>query len=187
MNIHQKLTVLRTKMTISRKIIIWKIWNLIFLSIQMIPHLSCEFEHFWRKKIGNFFFFKYWNTRETAAFGSVSLAFRECRLRHRLWGSFGAPNVFFLINFQGFILLDTAFYPRQNSHGNVVIHEDIKDGFEWVVFSDIHLVYYVQELCVFSAWKQNICENLFVYIHIYHILYIYIFTIYMNKMFIIHV
>ena len=38
------------KMTITRKIKIGKIWNSIFLSIQHIPHLSCKFEHFWKKK-----------------------------------------------------------------------------------------------------------------------------------------
>ena len=32
-----------------------KIWNMIFLSIQHIPHLSCNFEHFWKKKL-----FKCW-------------------------------------------------------------------------------------------------------------------------------
>ena len=39
-----------------------KILNLISLSIQPIPHLSCEFEHFWTKN-WNFFFFKYWNVQ----------------------------------------------------------------------------------------------------------------------------
>ena len=43
-------------MTITRKIKIWKIWNLIFHSFQNIPHLSCKFEHF-NKKIGIFFSF----------------------------------------------------------------------------------------------------------------------------------
>ena len=40
---------LSTKMTITRKIKIGNIWNLIFLSIQLIPHLSCKFEHVWKK------------------------------------------------------------------------------------------------------------------------------------------
>ena len=37
-------------MTITRKIKIGKIWNLVFLSIQPIPDLSCKFEHLWKKK-----------------------------------------------------------------------------------------------------------------------------------------
>ena len=37
-----------TKMTITRKI---KIEKLIFLSIHNIPHISCKFDHFWKKKI----------------------------------------------------------------------------------------------------------------------------------------
>ena len=40
------------KMIITWKIYIRKIWNLIFLSIQLIPDLSCKFEHFWKKKWG---------------------------------------------------------------------------------------------------------------------------------------
>ena len=47
-----------TKMTKTRKIKIGKIWNLIFLSIQHIPHLSCKFEHFWKKEL--YFLVKYW-------------------------------------------------------------------------------------------------------------------------------
>ena len=39
---------LSKKITIPRKI---NIWNLIFLSIQPIPDLSCKFDHFWKKKI----------------------------------------------------------------------------------------------------------------------------------------
>ena len=35
-------------MTITRKIKIGKIWNLIFLFIQPIAVLSCKFDHFWR-------------------------------------------------------------------------------------------------------------------------------------------
>ena len=42
--IHRKLTILRTKNTITRKT---KFWNLIFLFIQAIPDLSCKFDHFW--------------------------------------------------------------------------------------------------------------------------------------------
>ena len=49
------------KMTITRKIKIGKIWNLVFLSIQPIADFSCKFDHFWKKllflkftwKIGN--------------------------------------------------------------------------------------------------------------------------------------
>ena len=37
------------KMTITRKINIWKIWNLVFLFIQLIAVLSCKFDHFWKK------------------------------------------------------------------------------------------------------------------------------------------
>ena len=40
-----------------------KIKNLIFLLIQSIPHLSCEFQHF-PKKIIEIFLFKYWNIFE---------------------------------------------------------------------------------------------------------------------------
>ena len=40
-------------MTRTQKIKIAKTGNLIFLSIQPIPYLSCKFENFW-KKIGNF-------------------------------------------------------------------------------------------------------------------------------------
>ena len=46
---HRKLTVFRTKMTRTLKMKIGKIWNLIFLSIQSIPDISCKFDH-WRKK-----------------------------------------------------------------------------------------------------------------------------------------
>ena len=42
--------ILSPKMTITQKIEIWKIWNRIFLSIQLIPHHSCKFDHFWKKK-----------------------------------------------------------------------------------------------------------------------------------------
>ena len=47
------------KMTITRKI---KIVKLIFHSFQHIPHLSCKFEHFWKKiyLFWNFLFVKYW-------------------------------------------------------------------------------------------------------------------------------
>ena len=45
MKIHQKLAFFSTKMTITGKIKIGKIWNMIFLSI--MPHLSCKFDHFW--------------------------------------------------------------------------------------------------------------------------------------------
>ena len=38
------------KMSITRKIKIIKIWNLICLSIQPIPNLSCKFKHFWKKQ-----------------------------------------------------------------------------------------------------------------------------------------
>ena len=41
-------------MTITRKI---KIGNLISLLNHPIPHLSCKFEHFWKKKKVNFFIF----------------------------------------------------------------------------------------------------------------------------------
>ena len=44
--IHRKLTIFRTKMTITRKIKIGRIWNLIFLSIQPIADLSSIFEKF---------------------------------------------------------------------------------------------------------------------------------------------
>ena len=38
------------KKTITRKIKIGKIWNLIFHLIQPIPDHSCKFDHFWRTK-----------------------------------------------------------------------------------------------------------------------------------------
>ena len=47
-----------TKITITRKIKIGKIWNFIFHSIQPSPHLSLIFEHFWVKK------FNVWNIFE---------------------------------------------------------------------------------------------------------------------------
>ena len=64
-----------TKMTITRKIKIWKIWNLIILLFQPIADLSCKFYHFWEnfffwfsiKKIINFiflFFLKWSNLQE---------------------------------------------------------------------------------------------------------------------------
>ena len=40
---------------LARKIKIGNIWNLIFLSIQHIPQLSCKFEQFWKKKYNIFF------------------------------------------------------------------------------------------------------------------------------------
>ena len=46
---------LSTKMTMTRKITTGKIWNLIFLLIPPILHLSCEFEQLWRKKLELFF------------------------------------------------------------------------------------------------------------------------------------
>ena len=42
-------------MTITRKIKIGKIWNLVFLFIQPIAVLSYKFDHFWR-----IFFFRFW-------------------------------------------------------------------------------------------------------------------------------
>jgi len=44
--------ILSKKMTRTRKIKIAKIGNLVFLSIQQIPDLSCKFESF--EKSGNF-------------------------------------------------------------------------------------------------------------------------------------
>ena len=41
--IHRKLAVFSTKMFITRKIKIGKILNMICVSIQHIPHLSCKF------------------------------------------------------------------------------------------------------------------------------------------------
>ena len=43
------------KMTITQKIKIGKIWNLIFLSIQPIPDLSCTLDHFWKKYMTFYF------------------------------------------------------------------------------------------------------------------------------------
>ena len=70
-NIHRKLEWFEyktfQKITIIRKIKIRKIWNLIFLSIQPIPDLSCKFDHFWRNIY--FFLFKkkscmiFWNIK----------------------------------------------------------------------------------------------------------------------------
>ena len=39
--------ILSIKMTISQNP---KIWKLVFQSLQHIPHLSCKFDHFWKKK-----------------------------------------------------------------------------------------------------------------------------------------
>ena len=58
---------LSTKMTIAREIKIGKIWNWIFLSIQPIPGLSCEFDHFWKKKLDSILI-KYWNIFEKGNF-----------------------------------------------------------------------------------------------------------------------
>ena len=52
--IHRKLTVFRLKMTITPKIKIGKILDSIFLLIQLIPHLTCKFDNFWKK---NYIFF----------------------------------------------------------------------------------------------------------------------------------
>ena len=52
--IHRKLTIFGTKIAITRKI---KIGNLIFLSIQPIPDLSCKFDYFWKKNTFYFFYF----------------------------------------------------------------------------------------------------------------------------------
>jgi len=41
----------QSKMTITHKIEIGKILSLLFLLIQHLPHLSCKFDHFWKKKL----------------------------------------------------------------------------------------------------------------------------------------
>ena len=40
---------------ITRKVKIGNIWNLVFLSVQPIPDLSCKLDHFWKNKY--FFYF----------------------------------------------------------------------------------------------------------------------------------
>ena len=58
-----------TKMTITRKIKIRKIWNFIFISIQPIPDLSCICDHFWNK-IKEFSYFQKWsNLHERSRIG----------------------------------------------------------------------------------------------------------------------
>ena len=49
--IHRKSTIFSTKMTITQKIKIEKIWNMVLHLFKQIPHLSCKFEQFWKKKI----------------------------------------------------------------------------------------------------------------------------------------
>jgi len=76
---------LSTKMTITRKI---KIWNLIFLSIQPIPLLSCKFKHFWKEKIWIFMFFKYVRTflkKKIQIFYFFGGAFAPYQKTSRIW------------------------------------------------------------------------------------------------------
>ena len=47
----ENLSFFSTKMTITGKMKIGKIWKLNYLSFQHIPHLSWKFDHFWKKKI----------------------------------------------------------------------------------------------------------------------------------------
>ena len=49
--IHRKLGTKITKNYHNSKNKIGKIWNMIFLSIQHILHLSCKFDQFWKKKL----------------------------------------------------------------------------------------------------------------------------------------
>jgi len=63
------------KMTITQKIKIGKIWNLIFLSVQPIPDLSCEFEHFWH------FFWKFF-------FSDYFYSLRPHQKASRVWEFF---------------------------------------------------------------------------------------------------
>ena len=39
--------ILSPKLTIAQKLKIWKIWKLMFLSIQRCAHISCKYGHFW--------------------------------------------------------------------------------------------------------------------------------------------